>query len=69
METSFVQGPEGMPPVQVIRGIAKKHWMDFSGGKKAVALSLCFCMQLNVILLLLLTDTCCLFLQKCFLPL
>jgi hypothetical protein len=33
METSFVQGPEGMPPVQVIRGIAKKHWMDFSGGK------------------------------------
>ncbi|KAK5816141.1 hypothetical protein F5H01DRAFT_321586 [Linnemannia elongata] len=36
METSFVQGPEGMPPVQVIRGIAKKHWMDFSGAEDRI---------------------------------
>ncbi|KAF8924407.1 hypothetical protein EDD21DRAFT_7264 [Dissophora ornata] len=31
METSYVQEAEGMPPVQVIKGIAKKHWVDFSG--------------------------------------
>jgi hypothetical protein len=32
METTFVQEGEGMQPVQVIRGIAKKPWVDFSGG-------------------------------------
>lgn len=32
METTFVQEGEGMQPVQVIRGIAKKAWVDFSGG-------------------------------------
>ncbi|KAF9914390.1 Chromatin structure-remodeling complex protein rsc9 [Lobosporangium transversale] len=31
METSFVQETEGAPPIQVIKGIAKKHWVDFSG--------------------------------------
>ncbi|KAG0253495.1 Chromatin structure-remodeling complex protein rsc9 [Mortierella polycephala] len=31
METTFVQETEGAPPVQVIKGIAKKHWVDFSG--------------------------------------
>ncbi|KAF9931590.1 Chromatin structure-remodeling complex protein rsc9, partial [Modicella reniformis] len=31
METTFVQEADGMPPVQVIRGIAKKAWVDFTG--------------------------------------
>ncbi|KAF9963822.1 Chromatin structure-remodeling complex protein rsc9 [Mortierella alpina] len=31
METSYITPGEGMQPVQVIKGIAKKHWIDFSG--------------------------------------
>ncbi|KAF9434955.1 Chromatin structure-remodeling complex protein rsc9 [Entomortierella beljakovae] len=36
METSHVQEAEGAPPVQVIKGIAKKHWVDFSGADDRV---------------------------------
>lgn len=33
METVFVQEQEGAPPVQIIKGISKKAWIDFSGGR------------------------------------
>ncbi|KAK3828618.1 MAG: hypothetical protein J3Q66DRAFT_323117 [Benniella sp.] len=36
METTFVQEGEGMQPVQVIRGIAKKPWVDFSGAEDRI---------------------------------
>ncbi|KAF9359284.1 Chromatin structure-remodeling complex protein rsc9 [Mortierella sp. AD094] len=36
METNYVQEAEGMPPIQVIKGIAKKHWVDFSGADDRV---------------------------------
>jgi hypothetical protein len=39
METALVQETEGMPPVQVIRGIAKKSWVDFSGGLMSMSVS------------------------------
>ncbi|KAG0199446.1 Chromatin structure-remodeling complex protein rsc9 [Mortierella sp. GBA30] len=36
METSYIQPGEGLPPVQVIKGIAKKHWIDFSGAEDRI---------------------------------
>ena len=36
METVFVQEVEGAPPVQIIKGLSKKPWMDFSGGKSQI---------------------------------
>jgi len=32
METVYVQEQEGTPPVQIIKGISKKPWIDFSCG-------------------------------------
>lgn len=34
MEMALIQEVEGQPPVQVIKGISKKAWIDFTGGKE-----------------------------------
>lgn len=34
MEMALIQEVEGQPPVQVIKGISKKSWIDFTGGKE-----------------------------------